>query len=54
MGAIIHIATEAITTNITTVGTTICTGVGLAPFMVALGIIAIGKQYFTVAPLTTL
>jgi len=49
------IATGAITTDITTAGTTICTGVGFSPFMVALGIIAIGKQpYSTVAVLTTL
>ena len=50
-----RIATGAITTDITTAGTTICTGVGLLACMVAppfLGIIAIGKQsYSTVAKL---
>jgi hypothetical protein len=42
-----RIATGAITTNITTAGTTICTDVGLPACMVTplfLGIIAIGKQ----------
>jgi len=39
-----RIGTEAIITDTTTVGTTICTGVGLLPFTVALDIIAIGKQ----------
>jgi len=49
-----RIATGAITTDITTAGTTISTGVGLPACMVTLpflGIIAIGKQsYFTVGP----
>ena len=42
-----RIATGAITTDITMAGTTICTGVGLPAFMVALGIIAIGKQPYS-------
>jgi len=42
-----RIATGAITTGITMAGTTICKGVGLAAFMVALGIIAIGKRSYS-------
>jgi hypothetical protein len=50
-----RIATEAITTDITTAGTIICTGIGFFPFTVALGIIAIGKQsYSTVRSLPLL
>jgi len=50
-----RIATGAITTDFTTAGTTICTGVGLPAFMVALGIIAIGRQsYSTVGAPTIL
>jgi hypothetical protein len=42
-----HIATEAIITDIARAGTIICTGIGFFRLMVAVGIIAIGKQPYS-------
>jgi len=44
MGGTTRIATGGTTTDITMADTTLCTGVGLRAFMVALAIIAIGKE----------
>jgi hypothetical protein len=44
MGSTTRIATGGTTTDITMADTSICTGVGLRAFMLALAIIAIGKE----------